>query len=42
MDEGMSSGQRLCYGQSRRLGDRCESKNGCGRSVEEPAVLGKT
>lgn len=42
MDDGMSRGQSLCYSQSRRLGDCCEGKNGCGRSVEEPRVSGKT
>lgn len=42
MDIGMSRGESVCYhGRSRRFGDCCESKNGCGTSVEEQAVLGK-
>lgn len=42
MDIGMSKSESVrCYGRSRRFGDCCESENGCGRSVEEQAVLWK-
>lgn len=42
IDVGMSRGERICsYGRSRRFGDCCESKNGCGRSVGEQAGSGK-
>lgn len=42
MDIGMSRGESVCcYGRSRRFGYCCETKNGCGRSVEEQAVLWK-
>ena len=42
LDIGMSRGERVCwYGRSRRFSDCCESKNGCGTSVEEQGVLGK-
>lgn len=33
----MSRGGSLCgYSRSRRVGNCCKSKNGCGRPVEEP------
>lgn len=42
IDVGMIRGGGFCcYRRSRRFGDCCESKNGCGRSAEEPAVSGK-